>query len=89
YSCALVSWLLPVGDSPCPDTGMWMVRPEYERGTSHVNFPYRYYSLRTHLIGTAENKAIPTHISHQNSLNAFKSFYVNKYADHHSHTIAY
>ncbi len=92
YPCALVSWFLPIGDSPCPDTGMWMVRPEYERGTGarvmsvvHIDTMVR----GAHLIGIAGNKSIPTHISHENSLDAFKGFYVNKYADHHSHTIAY
>lgn len=33
YPCALVSWFLPIGDVPCPETGMWRVRPEHERGT--------------------------------------------------------
>ncbi|KAJ7855253.1 hypothetical protein B0H14DRAFT_2353221, partial [Mycena olivaceomarginata] len=32
YECALVKWLVPVGDTPDPDTGMWVVKPERERG---------------------------------------------------------
>lgn len=27
YPCALVQWFVPVGDQPCPDTGMWIVEP--------------------------------------------------------------
>ncbi|KAJ7692006.1 hypothetical protein B0H16DRAFT_1222483, partial [Mycena metata] len=29
YQCALVHWFIPVGDAPDPDTGMWVVEPEY------------------------------------------------------------
>ncbi|KAJ7027164.1 hypothetical protein C8F04DRAFT_965540, partial [Mycena alexandri] len=32
YECALVHWLVPVGVSADPDTGMWVVEPERERG---------------------------------------------------------
>ncbi|KAJ7829477.1 hypothetical protein B0H14DRAFT_2275942, partial [Mycena olivaceomarginata] len=32
YECALANWLAPVGDTPDPDTGMWVVEPERERG---------------------------------------------------------
>ncbi|KAJ7678407.1 hypothetical protein B0H17DRAFT_1206862 [Mycena rosella] len=28
YECALVRWFVPVGDSPDPDTGIWVVQPE-------------------------------------------------------------
>ncbi|KAJ7656592.1 hypothetical protein B0H14DRAFT_3078358 [Mycena olivaceomarginata] len=33
YQCALVRWFVPIGDAPDPDTGMWVVEPERERGT--------------------------------------------------------
>ena len=29
YPCALVHWFDSIGDQPCPNTGMWMVQPEY------------------------------------------------------------
>lgn len=92
YPCALVSWFLPIGDSPCPDTGMWMVRPEYERRTGarvmsvvHIDTMVR----AAHLIGMAGDDFLPTNLSYSDSLDSFRGFYVNKYADHHSHTIAF
>lgn len=30
YPCALVHWLVPVGDGPDNETGMWVVHPEFE-----------------------------------------------------------
>ncbi|KAI0083393.1 hypothetical protein BDY19DRAFT_978759 [Irpex rosettiformis] len=92
YPCALVSWFLPIGDSPCSDTGMWMVRPEYERGTgARVMSVVHTDSMvhGAHLIGMAGREYLPSNISHTDSLDIFRGFYVNKYADHHSHTIAY
>ncbi|KAJ7107151.1 hypothetical protein C8R43DRAFT_1114272 [Mycena crocata] len=32
YPCALIHWFSARGDSPCPDTGMWIVTPDSERG---------------------------------------------------------
>ncbi|KAJ7229818.1 hypothetical protein GGX14DRAFT_343845 [Mycena pura] len=32
YECALVHWITPVGAAPDPDTGMWVVEPEYLGG---------------------------------------------------------
>ena len=30
YPCALVQWFIIVGDAPCGETGMWIVKPEME-----------------------------------------------------------
>ncbi|KAJ7876978.1 hypothetical protein B0H13DRAFT_2547938 [Mycena leptocephala] len=30
HQCGLVHWLVPVGDAPDPDTGMWVVEPELD-----------------------------------------------------------
>jgi hypothetical protein len=32
YQCALVHWIVPVGETPDPDTGMWVVEPEFKAG---------------------------------------------------------
>ena len=92
YPCALVSWFLPIGDTPCPDTDMWMVRPDRERrtGKNVMSIVHLDSMVRgAHLIGMAGRHFLPTDFSHTQSLDMFQGFYVNKYADHHSHTIAY
>jgi hypothetical protein len=30
FPCTLVSWFIPVDDEPDPDTGMWVVSPEWQ-----------------------------------------------------------
>lgn len=92
YPCALVSWFLPIGDTPCPDTGLWMVRPERDRqsGCPVMSVVHLDTMVRAaHLIGIAGQKPLPSNFSHSDSLDAFQGFFVNKFADHHSHTIAF
>lgn len=91
YPCALVSWFLPIGDAPCSDTGMWMVRPDVDRrGINAMSVVHIDTMVRAaHLIGIAGGSHIPDGLKHTDSLDAFKAFYVNKYADHHAHTIAF
>jgi hypothetical protein len=36
YPCALVQWFATVGDVPCGDTGMWIVKPKLEDDGSQV-----------------------------------------------------
>ncbi|KAJ7502312.1 hypothetical protein B0H11DRAFT_2365679, partial [Mycena galericulata] len=95
YPCALVHWFSAHGDAPCPDTGMWIVKPDFVRGRPgepemavvHIDALLR----GAHLIGVAGKEFVPMDESFNfsNSLDAFKAFYVNKYADHHSHEIAF
>lgn len=43
-----------------------------------------------HLIGVAGKEFVPVDdFDFSDSLDAFKAFYVNKYADHHFHEIAF
>ena len=42
-----------------------------------------------HLIGVPGDDRIPKDMRPWHSLDAFKKFYVNKYIDHHAHTIAF
>ncbi|TFK32967.1 hypothetical protein BDQ12DRAFT_700969 [Crucibulum laeve] len=64
---------------PCNQTGMWMVETDTDANgyclTSVIHIDLILHSA--HLI--------PPH----NSLGAFQLFYVNKYADHHVHEIAF
>ncbi|KAF8156531.1 hypothetical protein B0H34DRAFT_658796, partial [Crassisporium funariophilum] len=43
-----------------------------------------------HLIGVSDRHFLPKHnFDHSKALDAFKSFFVNKYVDHHAHEVAF
>ncbi|KAF8957103.1 hypothetical protein BDZ97DRAFT_120310 [Flammula alnicola] len=91
YPCALVSWFSTVGDHPCPDTRMWMVEPDFDSmGGRAMSVIHLDTILRSaHLMGVAGDNFVPYELKFHNSLDAFRSFYVNKYIDHQSHEIAF
>lgn len=91
YPCALVAWFSAIGENPCPDTGMWMVKPDFDRHGHRAMAVIHIDSILrgAHLIGIAGKHIIPNQLQHTDSLNAFTSFYVNKYIDHHAHEIAW
>ncbi|KIM36915.1 hypothetical protein M413DRAFT_77676 [Hebeloma cylindrosporum] len=91
YPCALVSWFSTIGDSPCQETGMWMVEPDFDRtGNRAMSIIHIDSILRgAHLMGVSGTQFIPHHLTFSDTLDAFRSFYVNKYIDHHSHEIAF
>ncbi|KIJ62152.1 hypothetical protein HYDPIDRAFT_30701 [Hydnomerulius pinastri MD-312] len=85
YPCALVHWLVPIGEQPDPHTGLWVVKPEFERngrrtmGVVHLDSVAR----AAHLIGACGTSCLPDDFHFSDSLDAFRAFYVNRYADHH------
>ncbi|KAH9919575.1 hypothetical protein B0H21DRAFT_815539 [Amylocystis lapponica] len=91
YPCALVEWFSPVGNEPDTDTGMWIVEPDFDPdgrrslGIIHLDAIVR----AAHLIGVSGETHLPIGFKHTDALDAFAAFYVNKYADHHSHEIAF
>ncbi|KAI0038131.1 hypothetical protein FA95DRAFT_1665594 [Auriscalpium vulgare] len=87
YACALVHWLVPVGRGPDGNTGMWVVRPEYEGNGSRsmAVVSLKCVARAAHLIGAFGSAVLPDNFHFSYSLDAFRSFYVNKYADHHAH----
>lgn len=90
YPCALVHWFSPVGDHPDADTGMWIVKPDQSqrkpvRQVIHLNSIVR----AAHLIGVYGQYRVPRALRFEHSLDAFQSFYVNKYIDHHAFEIAF
>lgn len=95
HECALVHWFSTFGNGPCPDTGMWIVTPDY-RVRQGVPVPVvdviaiQSILRCVHLIGVAGRSFLPLHnLDHSRSLDSFKAFYVNKYADHHSNEILF
>ncbi|KAI0740221.1 hypothetical protein C8Q76DRAFT_765248 [Earliella scabrosa] len=91
YPCALVSWFVTSGNAPCPETGMWIVElqvdPHGRRMVSVINLDCMLRAA--HLLPVPDDDPIPTRLKHTDTLDAFEAFYVNKYADHHAHEIAF
>ncbi|KAG2126611.1 hypothetical protein DEU56DRAFT_872879 [Suillus clintonianus] len=89
YSCVLIQWFDKIGDCADEDTGMWMVRPSlHEDGSRnlaviHIETVY----CAAHLIPVYSSEYIPHSLKFYHSYDSFRSFYVNKYADHHAFEI--
>ncbi|KAF9231476.1 hypothetical protein BU15DRAFT_90902 [Melanogaster broomeanus] len=84
YPCA-------VGDGPDADTGMWVVHPAHAANHSPAYTIIHISSIfqAVHLIPMYGHQFIPQGLSHQHSYDAFRAYYVNKYADHHTFEIAF
>lgn len=91
YPCAMVQWFAPIGDCPCKDTGMWMVEPDLDHDGECVTTIVHLDSIvrGAHLIPIFSSAFIPHELHFSKTLDAFRAYYINKYADHHMHTIAY
>jgi hypothetical protein len=91
YPCTLVQWFQPIGSEPCPDTGMWIVKPEVDHRHHRIQLVIHLECIlcAAHLIGIAGSHFIPPDLDYTKSLAAFKAFYVNKYANHHAHEVAF
>ncbi|KAJ7224045.1 hypothetical protein GGX14DRAFT_648209 [Mycena pura] len=84
HKCALVHWLVPVGNAPDPDTGMWVVEMEREHGVPMMAIILVDAIARgSHLIGVYGTAALPEDFYFSSSLDAFNTYFVNPYADHH------
>ncbi|KAI0821667.1 hypothetical protein BC628DRAFT_1412796 [Trametes gibbosa] len=90
-SCAVVEWVSPVGDDPDPDSGLWLVEPDLDADSARVLGIVDIETLlrSAHLIPAYGDDPIPPYLKSTDSLDAFRAYYVNKYADHHAHEIAF
>ena len=93
YPCALVHWFTTFGDAPDPDTGMWIVEPEYDENTDlrsvsviHLDSIVRAAHLLPIFDGVAP---VDRTWLYTMTLDLFRGFYVNKYIDHHAFELAY
>ncbi|KAH9946448.1 hypothetical protein B0H21DRAFT_822755 [Amylocystis lapponica] len=98
--CALVKWFSPCRriallgsyfNTMTTSTGMWIVKPDFDfNGRRSVGVIHLDAIVRaTHLIGVYGESHLPPKFKYTDSLDAFAAFYVNKYADHHAHEIAF
>ena len=86
FSCALVHHYQKPFDGPDPDTGMWIVKPDFNdkyRSMSivHVDSVVRAAHLLPIFGG---NAPVPREINFSHTLDIFTAFYVNKYIDYHA-----
>lgn len=94
HPCALVQWFPCIDEHPDEDTGMWIVRPEYlrTRGSPpslqiiHTDSIFRSAHLLPIFAGS---QFVPPHLHFTQTLDAFNSFYVSKWADHNTHDVLY
>ena len=91
YPCALVHWMSRLGNEPDEDTGMWIVQPDVNAdGSPTMSVIHLDCILRAaHLIGVYGTALLPDNLDFYQSLDAFRSFYVNKFVDYHSFEIAF
>ncbi|KAG1805024.1 uncharacterized protein HD556DRAFT_1429137 [Suillus plorans] len=91
YPCAFVHWFKHVHDSPDENTGMWVVEPETrEDGTRFASVIHLDCIFRAaHLMPVFGHEFVPTYLSYTQTLDAFRTYYVNKYIDHQAFEIAW
>jgi hypothetical protein len=86
---ALVRWFTFDGESPDEDTGMWIVKPQYSpNGSASIGFISMERIVRAcHLIPVYGTRKVPPRMDPHKSLASYKSYYLNKYIDHHAFEI--
>jgi hypothetical protein len=90
FSCAVVHWFDKTTNRPDEDTGMWTVKPSFNANRSpfvgiiRIDFIYR----AAHLIPIYGTETIPRELKYYHSYDAFRAFYVNRFADHYAFEIA-
>ncbi|KAJ7039942.1 hypothetical protein C8F04DRAFT_949338 [Mycena alexandri] len=91
YPCALVTWFSAIGNEPCPDVRMWMVEPDVDNRGQHVMDIIHINSILhgAHLIPVFGDDFLPHNFKFTASFNSFRAYYINKYADQHSHKIVF
>jgi hypothetical protein len=92
YPCALVHWYTTVGTEPDSSTGLWVVEPEYAHGhyrnmgVIHLDSIVRGAHLLPRFPSTT---LLPREINYTQTLDVYRSFYVNKHIDHHAFEIVF
>jgi hypothetical protein len=87
YTCGLVL----VDDVPNDNTGMWVIEPDIlDDGTKFTSIIHLDTVVRAALLLPVFGQDFVSRtLTLLDTLDEFSSFYVNKYADHHSFEIAF
>ena len=90
YWCTLVDWFSRIGDGPDEDTSMWVVERDVDLYGNQISQVIHIDTVIrcTHLIGVYGPDPVSTLLAFSDSLYAFHTYYVNKYADYHSFEVA-
>ena len=91
YPCALVQWFSVIGDEPEDETGLWMVEPDVnEDGQPKLAVIHlETIFCAAHLVPAyCTPNFVRRSLSMHETLDEFKTFYVNKFVDHNAFEIA-
>ncbi|KAF8810678.1 hypothetical protein BYT27DRAFT_7091384 [Phlegmacium glaucopus] len=90
YPCALVEWYSTRGRSCDPVSGMWKVCPDIRQHERLCSVIHLDTFLRgAHLLLVFGNQFLPVNFHYTHSLDAFAAYYVNQFADHHTHEVVF
>jgi hypothetical protein len=91
YPCALVHWFSRVNQSADPETGMWVVEPDFTEDNIPITSVIHLDTIirAAHLLPVFKGKDVSRELLFSDTLNEFESFYVNKFVDHHAFEIAF
>ncbi|KAF9238354.1 hypothetical protein BU15DRAFT_88408 [Melanogaster broomeanus] len=89
FPCALVHWFDRIADVPDELTGMWMVAPSFLDDGSHNLAVVHVDSITrcAHLLPIFGKENVPSVVHCHNSLDVYRAFYVNRFADHHTYEL--
>ena len=91
YPCALIHWFSRVAESADGGTGMWVVEPDSEDdGKPFTSVIHLDAAVRAaHLLPVFGEGFVSRTLAFTDTLDEFRSFYVNRYVDHHAFEIAF
>lgn len=91
YPCILIHWFTWAGDGPDKTTSMWIVEPvDVIYGTPTAAVIHLDTILHAaHLLPIFGEDFVSKQLKHEQMLDIFSSFYINKYADHHAFATAF
>lgn len=91
YPCALVEWFRLKGNCPDADMGLWRVEREMTGGDRDMSVLHLDTFLRgAHLLPCFDgHRPLPHNFHWSYTLDAFHTYFVNKYIDHTSHEMVF
>jgi hypothetical protein len=90
YPCALVDWFSRMGRSRDSEMGMWKVRPDIRQGQCLCSVIHLdSFLCGAHLLPIFGKIFLPINFDYSYSLDGFAGYYINHFADHHSHEIIF